>query len=482
MSREQDFPKPEAMEDKSLPFTPEFYVKRQEEGLIAEKIVKGQQKGEIIESVVEFDGDGAPGIGKTWFLRGLETQYALQKNPGLPKPSITAFVDLRTVNQEPLIFQELAYRINLQLPEDKKISDLSGLSGDKAVQVLVNQFDTLSEKHLLVLLFDNLTCIDEETGGWFEARVVQPLVRTNKVLFVFSGDSWRRWKTSEVRHKVKSVKLSAFDEKQTREQLEKLYRVISDQEMEAVFYFTGGLPFANREIIRLLRKNAGQVDKIFAESVYKNVIEQKFLAGIPEALKPILKLTATLRKFDPNSLKHFSVALLGPEYYKEESRYFYIDAIRDMQETRLVRFSSADGLYILHPAVRKILDRNLQVREPDEFKKGHSEAAEFYRERLEKCPRNGINDLFELMFHQAQILGVQGGSQDKLVHVFADSLKALGRHPDTQWELPDMTLKLIEKVDKDSELLIETLDPAVAEKLKMIARRGLQKKADFLFR
>lgn len=479
MSKEQDPLQPEAIgaKEPSL-FTPEPYVERQEERLITEK-VDASQKGGMTKPVVEFYS-GVPGIGKTWFLEEIKTQYALREDSNLPKPPITAFVDLETVNQGPLVLQKLVRQMNSQLPESEEIPDLSGLDKDKAAQLVVDRLSALSEKHLPILLFDNLTSISKEFGYWFEEKIVCPLAITDRVLFVFSGDSWREWGKFGVRQRLEPVELSVFDREQTYRQLERLYGKVSDQERKAVFRFTEGLPFANREVMELLRENAGQVDKRFGESVYEDIIKRKLLAEIPEDLKPILMVAATLRKFNPTSLRRFSVAFLESEY-KEKPEGFYPDAIRDMQETKLVWWSSADGGYILHPVVRKILDRNLQVREPDEFGRRHSEAARLYQEWLGKYPRNGIGFLFELMFHQAQALNVQGRPQDELVGVFANNLKVLKEHPETRWNLPEMAEELTKGLDRDRELLIETFDPVVAKDFRKIAAQFVKEIKQFFY-
>lgn len=473
MSKEQDSLQSEVTGTKELLlFRPQLYVERREERLITKKVDESQE-GEISRPVVEFYS-GVPGIGKTWLLKKIETKYALREDSNFSKPSITALVDLEIVNQEPLILQELAHQINSQLPESEKIPDLSDLDKDEAAQIIVDQLNASSEKHLPILLFDNLTSMSEKGGGWFEEKIVHPLASTNRVLFAFSGDSWRRWKIFGVRRRVEPVELSVFDKEQTHSQLGKLYGKVSDQETEVVAYFAEGLPFANREVMRLLGENAGQVDKRFGELVYKNIVEQKLLAEIPEALKPTLMVTATLRKFNLTPLKHFSMAFLGPEY-EEKPGGFYLDAIRDMQETRLVRWSSTDGGYILHPVIRKILDRNLQVRESDEFGRRHSEAARLYQEWLGKYPRNGIGFLFELMFHQAQALNAQEKSQGELVGLFADSLKVLKEHPEIQWDLPEMAADLTKGLKEGSELLAETLQPVVGKKIEKIAAEFVAK-------
>lgn len=480
-------------------YTPQLYVARPEEILIEKKIDERAEWGTFYNPVVEFY-NSVLGSGKTWLLRSLASKHALQVEAKPPISLITAFVDLEAVSQKQLVLQELTRQIDSSLPENEKTKDLA--AGDKeeeegnAAKQFVAHVSTLSNIYTPVLLFDNLTSISEEFASWLEKRIVYPLARTGKVLFVFSGDASIRWENFEVRRRVESVELSAFDRVQTHDLLTKTYDDISEDETDAVFHFSAGLPSAIAEVLRLLRENNGIVDGKFVGSVYETIVDGQLLKEVPEDLKPFLSVIAPLRKFNPSSIELFVAKFLGPEYRDKP----YIDVLKDMRETGLVRWSDAEGGYCLHPVARRIMDRNLAVRDPDHFGQYHSEASELYQNLINKYPRSGIGFLLELMYHQALTMRVRNQPLDGLAPLFIRNLYFLEDTPDIQWDLSDMSEFLFQKLGATAELtespgsnpwahelhgvedteLAEILGPDLWARIKMSSKGFLKHRISFL--
>lgn len=464
-------------------FVPQLYIARPEERLIRKKIGEREKWGTISHPVVELYSS-VPDIGKTWLLRALEAEHTLQGEFNLPRPSITAFVDLETFGQKHLVLQELTRQINISLPEKDQIAHPAGVNEgdeDSIAKNLVAKVLDLVDRHIPVLLFDNITSTDENFASWLEQSIVDPLARRGQVLLIFSGDASIRWKNFEVRRRVEAVTISAFDREQTDSLLTKSNRNISRQEKDAVFHFTAGLPSAMARVLELLRENNGQVDGKFAESVYKTIVEEQLLKEVPEKSKQFLSVIASIRKFSPTLLRHFYAKFLGPEY-REETETFYLDVLRD--RPRLVRWDEYERGYYLHPVVRKIMDRNLEVRDPDRFLRHHSGASELYQGWINKYPRNGIGFLLELIYHQAQTLNVRKQPLDDLVRLFAKNLDFLETAPDNQWDLPDIAEFLFQKLGattpgEDIELA-EALGPELWERIRNSAKGFLKHRSSFL--
>jgi hypothetical protein len=193
-----------------------------------------------------------------------------------------------------------------------------------------------------------------------------------------------------------------------------------------------------------------------ARSVREKIIEGRFFdeLGQHEYLRPLFWAVCILRSFILTPLRHFTVGFIDGEY-EEKPGGFYLDAIRDMQETTLVQWSSAAGGYMLDPVVRKIMAKNLLMTDRDEFRRRHQEAVRLYDRWIEQYPRNAVGYLIERTFHRYWALQVTEGERQitrALVAEFDRILAQVGEEPDVQWDLPDMAVALSEELVQDEEL------------------------------
>jgi len=360
---------------------------------------------------------------------------------------------------------------------------------DAVARELAEFMTGLTSRYVPVLAFDATEKADEALLDWLEEQVVYPIIRTNRAVFVFSGRLWHHWKIFEVRRRVEPVELPPLDPK--REQVEGTAELLTKLDVEraetvarALYDYAFGHPLASKVIFKelapegideqTLEKNR---DKI-AEVVRDKVIEERFFdeLGKHQYLKPLLWGVCILRKFNPTPLRHFTVSFIDAEY-EQKPGGFYLDAIRDMQDTTLVQWSSAAGGYTLDPVVRKIMAKNLSMREPAEFQRRHQEAVKLYDNWIRQFPRNAIGFLIERTFHRHWALR-DGKTQreigETLISEFDQILKDVEKHPDVQWDLPDMAAALNEELGKDEELR-EVISEDAFEKLRERARSFREK-------
>ena len=151
-----------------------------------------------------------------------------------------------------------------------------------------------------------------------------------------------------------------------------------------LYHYAFGHPLTSRVILKelggqdipetALVKRQPDIARIVAEQV----IEERFFdqLGAHGYLEPLLWVVCILRKFNPTPLRYFAAKFL-PDRYAKEPGGFYLDAIRDLQDTTLVRWDSAAAGYVLDPVVRQIMAKNLAMRQPGTFREWH-EAPERY--------------------------------------------------------------------------------------------------------
>ena len=479
---------------------PQQFADRENEKLLIQRRVEAAKTGEIEYPLIEFYG--IVGQGKSWLLSYLAHQYWFSngRRPSPEKPTFSAKIDfgvLRTFHHSYLLLQSLTAQIKEQLAEaEPDLRFPSSLTEDapppESIDIVARELaefiTALTDRYVPVLAFDATEKADEELLDWLEEQVVYPILRSNRAVFVFSGRLWHRWKIFEVRRRVEPVELPTLDHK--REQVEGTAELLTKLDVErpetiarALYDYAFGHPLASKVIFKELQElipegvNEHTLEEnqdIVAEIVKSKVIEDHFFDELGEHgyLEPLLWGVCILRKFNPTPLRHFTVSFIDAEY-EQKPGGFYLDAIRDMQDTTLVQWSSAAGGYVLNPVVRRIMAKNLSMREPTEFRRRHQEAVKLYDKWIEHFPRNAVGFLIERTFHRTWTL--QDGKTQReigktLISEFDQKLQSIGKHPDVQWDLPDMAAALNEELAKDEELM-EVVSKDTFDKLKERARR-----------
>jgi hypothetical protein len=480
---------------------PEQFADREGERLLIQRRVEAAQTGEIEYPLVEFYG--VVGQGKSWLLAYLAHQYWFSNGQGSSwkKPPLSAKVDFTvfcSLSHSVSLLQTLVVQLKEQLNKiepDRKLPGSLAESAplpeqkqiDAAAKDLAEFITGLLDRFVPVLVFDATEKADEELLDWVEKQVVYPVIRSNRAFFIFGGRLWHRWKIFEVRRRVDSRELPPLDIKKDRTEgtsdlLTKLNVDRAEAVARALYHYAFGHPLATKVIFEKIKEIVGDVDEhtfeenqdAIAEVVEARVVKERFFDELSkhEYLQPLLWAVCILRKFNPTPLRHFTASFINGEYGLKLGG-FYLDAIRDMQDSTLVQWNSAAGGYVLDPVVRKIMAKNLSMREPDEFRRRHQEAVRLYDGWIKQFPRNAVGFLVERTFHQSWALQGVGSQQEveKIqVSEFDQLLREVEKHPDVQWDLPDMAVALNEELTKDEELR-EVISESVSRELQERAER-----------
>ncbi len=463
---------------------PDAFANRSEEIDLIQQKIQMAQAGPILLPLVEIHG--VIGLGKSWLLAEIAHQFRLGNKllAHLERPSITALVDLAktpSLGNYFSLLTDIVDQIMAQLSRvavNVSISDsLSGripLVPEKKNEVardFVQFISRLSNRFVLVLLFDTTERAEEELLEWLEDKIVHPIVRSDQVILTFAGRRPLRWRNFEVRRRIDRHELFPFRQNETIEQLLKL-RVPADRAPALASVFQGyafGHPLANKAIFKVAISLA-PAPKVLDEKIItvhedavrdgvQHQVIKRFLDEIRsdwrDRLVPLIDAISVLRKFNPTPLKYFAARFIGPDYEKKPVG-FYLDAIRDMQATTLVEWSSSHGGYIIKPVVRKIMAKNSAMRDRDEFRRRNLEAQELYNRWLRQYPRNAVSLLIERCFHQTWVLRTDSKSpiemRDILVKDFQAGLREVMDNPEIAPDLPDMAIALKEELERDTEL------------------------------
>jgi len=432
----------------------EFAGRQKELELIAGKLQSARHPGPDHRLLVEFFG--MVGIGKSSLLRYLATLWNARSEPAT-RSALINFAQFNQPGQWPDLLTGLADQLGISPP------------GEQGASALVSQLGGLSE--VLLLLFDTSEK-SSELLELLEDQLVFPLLRTGRVVFVFAGRRWLRWKRFEVRRRVDAIELGPFNQEHTSEQLEKLG--IDKTLAGPVYPYSFGHPGATRVIIDAFQRNGLPVtvdalnehQDIIHKAVYRQFIQGRLFKGWQQDLRLFLELTCIPRRFDVTPLKAFAGRFYPDKGYDAQPGGYYLDMIRDMQDTTLVQWSSDWGGYILLPVLRWIMAKNLSMRDPDRFKAWHKEAAAQYEEWINLYPRNAVGFLIEWAFHRAWVCRAQGQTDQEIGEMVAQEMRTrweeIKNKPEAQWDLPEMTEMLKSRV-QDKE--IATFFPELYQKM-----------------
>jgi hypothetical protein len=228
----------------------------------------------------------------------------------------------------------------------------------------------------------------------------------------------------------------------------------SDEVAAALWSYSSGHPLTTRVIYdTLFRLNPeAPLDTIaaretdIAQAVYR-LIENHFLTVVAQPeLRRLIWDTCALRRFNVAHLREFSV-----DEAADRSDGFYLNLIRDLVASTLVHWSSQAGGYVLDPVVRRVVARNLRMREPERYLEQHRKAVAMYQGWVQKHPRSAGDFLIEWMYHQAEVWQTQGIMSDdeiasQLTQEFQKQLDRLKEDPQMQWDLPDIARSLEERL------------------------------------
>jgi hypothetical protein len=394
-----------------------FVDRERELKLIQDKLDIGIQGKPMPADVICFWG--AFGMGKSWLLLELERRHR-QADSHAPSshPTIAARLDLNQailpalwqggrLNSEQLI-RELWKQLADQLP-GASVPDLGRASPDAWAEAFVNQvtrWSALSVTPIIMLdTVDDLVAQDEKTFLWLEEHLVERLAITDRVLFVFaSRGELRRWRHFQVRRRVDSHRLTAFDIETVGE------AVKANPDISQALYHAGwGHPLVSERLgtaledqgISLLQSTR-EAEQLLDPQVVQAVLREvtgEMLKTMPESSAKLARHASVLRWVSVEPLRCLAEKLSLAEPRRGDA--YYLNLIEGLQAHHLLYWNSTENSYAFDPVLRRLLAHFLELGAPAQFAAAHNAAFTFHDGHLRQFPEYLARYLPELAYHRA---------------------------------------------------------------------------------
>ena len=428
---------------------------------------------------------GAFGMGKSWLLMELERLYQ-RTDPqvrGLGScPTIAARLDLNRETSPALwqetrlnreqVLRELWKQLACQLGNE--VPDLEKANADEWAEAFVNAVTTWSARLATPLIIldtvDDLVRLDDLTFFWLEQHVVERLAITDRVLFVFtSRGELQRWKRFQVRRRIDSHRLTAFDAETAGKEVkasipasEALYRRAFGHPLVTEFL---GTALENQGIS--LQESEG-VEQFIEPSVVQSILKAvigEILAAVPESSAKLAKPASVLRWVSVEPLRALAEPL-GHIKPGHGDAYYLDEVIPELQAHHLLYWNGDRNSYEFDPTLRRLLAHFLELDEPALFYDAHHAAFGFHNGHLNEYPQYLARYVPELAYHRAVLDRCERPVQQlPTIQAWWEQFLSDKAPPN-----PEPWAELVQALRQDKELK-EVLPSADYERLHSEARR-----------
>lgn len=343
---------------------------------------------------------GVPGIGKTELLANIKEQFLGRRFSGL-------YCNLETISSTDLLsakqqfLSHLNQSIALVDPPNRQHAQPGAPAGipdeaslDLALDHLAGYLSSLDQ--VLLLIVDSWEHVQETLFAWFEWRLLLPLIARGRLVGVFGSQAPLRWRQFDVRRRVEPCPLEPLDTSATREQLD-----VSPEVATAVYQITFGHPLANETVRTLLEATDAPARYLdtYQHTIAAKVVDtllQRARVERASELQSILQTAALLREFDVNTLR----VILPSAFpvFRNRSQSALMLAIRQLAETRMIRWDDQRRAYQLDATLRAIFTRELQLNHPDWYTALRNAAINFYAGLIEEVPSRRHEYMIELLY------------------------------------------------------------------------------------
>ncbi len=450
--------------------------------LIQNKLDIGIQGKPMPSVVVCFWG--AFGMGKSWLLLELERRHKrVERQIQSAYPTITVRLDLSQLipkdsqngqlngtvqldpnqaispilwqdgqlNREALI-QELWEQLASQLGTE--VLELGRASAEEWAEAFVKEVTAWSAQFATPIIMldtvDDLITQDESTFFWLEQHLVERLSMTDRIIFIFtSRGELRRWKRFQVRRRVDSYKLTAFDADTAgaevganREVSKELYRHAFGHPL-----FTERLgTFLEEQGINLqMAEEKLRIESSILRAILAEVINE-ILETVPKLPAQLARYACVLRWVSVEPLR-FLAEELGPTETNCGDAY-YLDLIGHLQAHHLLYWNSDKNCYQSDPVLRQLLAYFLKLDEPERFFTAHLAAFNFHGNHLYRYPQYLARYVPELAYHRTMLADCQPPESQP------PTLKAWWAQFFDEYPLSSVEpwTELVEAIEQDTEL------------------------------
>jgi hypothetical protein len=479
------------LERRRAPDSSRPFVNRKEElDLVQAKLEAGVQGGRIRSGIICFWG--AFGLGKSWLLLNLERLNKGKNKPGMGShPTVTTRLDLDYVNgrvfwqgegrrrlDRDLLIREMWKQLAEQMQAEPPAPTQSSPDAlAEAFVAQVTQWAATAVTPLIMLdTIDNVYDRDQESFVWFEEKVLARLAVTGRVLFCLTsrGELWH-WERFQVRRRITSYRLQAFDLAASAQQI-RAGTAIS----QALYNEAFGHPLVTDYLCTALERSRVDLQSdelppdLFDPAMIVPALEcvvRELLEVLPnEETKTLARHVCVLRwlAVDPLRVVAEQLGIVRPG----RGDQYYLNLLNRLHEHNLVYWNSTTNAYEFDPVLRKLLDRSLELRNLEKFRKAHDAAYVFYREHLRERPIYLDQYVTELAYHRSVLDRCEPDAPRMSLSEWWDAFLAKGepraREP---W------LDLVQSLAEDTELESE-LPPTTYERLYRTAQERTKSSPD----
>ena len=415
---------------KPTPLNP--FVNREKETESIPPKLKAIQKGEWLFDFV-LTVTGIPGIGKTTFLRRIEQ---LAQDDGIK--TILFTYDATSDKLSP--FQNIAKSLSFPTP-------LTDYDEDDKLDSFVREFaknlrSELSEKPLVFLIDD--THYMDASGQEIWEGILERVYVKNRLLIVLAGRRNLRFKSFELRRRMRPIALECFKEEHTNELVtEPKHSDLSNK----IFQLTHGYPLASvhayewvfRHKLKPADPEIGhQLEARETELIFElvsTILSDHIFIHLQDKtprnfLEYLLKSLSPLRRFD-DILLHELLKKVGKEHYDTVVDMLTIRGhIRQLAaSTYMVKWESGRMGYALDFSIRRLLSLEMKFRDQAFFLKIHQFMADWYQDAIDKAAERDpgapqtVMYLIEHIFHFSQLCQTKGQTE----HMETDICEKIGR-------------------------------------------------------
>lgn len=401
-----------------------FVNRSQQINQIANKVKTIQGEG-IAESFI-VNTWGVRGIGKSWLLSHLHQTYRINAVNApvddIFRPTFSLFWQFEkqivdTIHYDSILSSFLE-QIGNQLQNVFEPNELDAWQTalDNLTPInFIALLNLLSLRFVPVILLDQTEYVFAAWAEW-ERTFIEPLIVTNRILFVIAG---RRpipeWTRFEVRRRVASLDLSrlnGFSKIAIQEQVNRLSGQIVDA--DELYKWSATSPLIAKALLKEGERKIGKLPWTAAAwsqhrsdmlpPVYEEAVEYLF-KDIPPQLVNVLQAISALRFYRLDGVRH----MLKLQGETERPYSYYLKLTRKLvQETEYVWWNRDRRAYITSRVVRSLLNQQQILIAPDLFVRQHQKAVEMYQEWVDKYPEASEDFILEIWFHWASIFSLNG--------------------------------------------------------------------------
>jgi hypothetical protein len=411
-------------------YDPALFVNRERELELVARRMNLARAGGLSDNIVNFWG--IRGTGKSWLMRHVERQYRFQASMSgsFARQPFSLLFPFGDATGPALLAQlathfarEMLSQLAQALPDEERgMLQSAADRGDltllvQAVRILLTQF-------VPVILLDNSELLSDEDWQHIEQGFIEPLVITNRVLFVISGrDRITDWHRFETRRRVKrsqETMLQPFDKQTALIQIERGgYQMPIG--LETFYAYTAGSPLLLDKFAHEIAgwKVTAKNNRAQYEALGRHQRDLLALLHLSELdiigratnWLPLLNVLSPLRFFRLEAVRYM-MQEVDPTEHPDT---YYLGMLRDLDRNAdFIWWDRERRAYVASPIVRRVMNRRhcLDESRRERYVGQHRRAFGMYRQWIKQFPRTCEDYLSELWFHLASIhLAIQDQAQ-----------------------------------------------------------------------